>query len=198
MSVAAAKKEEFLSIYNEQIKREGADKLLEYLSSKASDFFTAPASLRFHGSYEGGLVEHSVNVYRCLEAYLARDRVKELYGMDYEPESIAISALLHDVCKINCYKPGFRNVKDEKGKWQQVPSYDYDDRLPYGHGEKSVYIVTGFMKLTREEAFAIRYHMGFSGLEDKRNIGDAFEQFPLAFALNVADMEATYFLEGKK
>ena len=198
MRVAAAKKEEFLSIYNEQIKREGADKLLEYLSSKASDFFTAPASLRFHGSYEGGLVEHSVNVYRCLEAYLARDRVKELYGMDYEPESIAISALLHDVCKINCYKPGFRNVKDEKGKWQQVPSYDYDDRLPYGHGEKSVYIVTGFMKLTREEAFAIRYHMGFSGLEDKRNIGDAFEQFPLAFALNVADMEATYFLEGKK
>ena len=198
MSVAAAKKEEFLSIYNEQIKREGADKLLEYLSSKASDFFTAPASLRFHGSYEGGLVEHSVNVYRCLEAYLARDRVKELYGMDYDPESIAISALLHDVCKINCYKPGFRNVKDEKGKWQQVPSYDYDDRLPYGHGEKSVYIVTGFMKLTREEAFAIRYHMGFSGLEDKRNIGDAFEQFPLAFALNVADMEATYFLEGKK
>lgn len=190
-------KEEFLEIYNEKITREGADKLLEYLCGKSSDFFTAPASQRFHGAYEGGLVEHSVNVYRCLDAYLARERVRETYGMDYPEESIAISALLHDICKINCYKPGFRNVKDETGTWQRVPSYDYDDSLPYGHGEKSVYIITGFMRLTREEAFAIRYHMGFSGLEDKRNIGDAFEKFPIAFALNVADMEATYFLEGK-
>lgn len=190
-------REEFLSIYNEYITREGSDRLLEYLTSKASDFFTAPASQRYHGCYEGGLVEHSLNVYRCLQAYLARERVQQDYGMRYEPESVAIAALLHDICKINCYKPGFRNVKDDQGVWQKVPSYDYEDKLPYGHGEKSVYIITGFMKLTREEAFAIRYHMGFSGLEDKRNIGDAFEQFPLAFALNVADMEATYFLEGK-
>lgn len=194
---AAAKKQEFLELYREHITREGADKLLEYLESKSSDFFTAPASQRYHGSYEGGLCEHSLNVYHCLDAYLARERVQELYSMRYEPESIAIAALLHDVCKINCYKPGFRNVKDEAGKWQRVPSYDYEDKLPYGHGEKSVYIVTGFMRLTREEAFAIRYHMGFSGIEDKRNIGDAFELYPLAFALNVADMEATYFLEGK-
>lgn len=194
---AASKKEEFLAIYRQHITREGGDKLLEYLESKASDFFTAPASQRFHGNYEGGLCEHSLNVYHCLEAYLARERVREVYGMEYEAESVAIAALLHDVCKINCYKPGFRNVKDESGKWQRVPSYDYEDKLPYGHGEKSVYIVTGFMRLTREEAFAIRYHMGFSGIEDKRNIGDAFEMYPLAFALNVADMEATYFLEGK-
>ncbi len=89
-------------------------------------------------------------------------------------------------------------MKDENGVWQSVPTYDYEDRLPYGHGEKSVYIITGFMRLTREEAFAIRYHMGFSGTEDKRNIGSAFEQFPLSFALSIADMEATYFLEGKK
>ena len=192
----AAKKEEFISLYTQHIAREGADKLLDYLQSK-SDFFTAPASQRFHGSYEGGLVEHSVNVYHCLKDYLTRERVQELYGMQYDEESIAIAALLHDVCKIDCYKPGTRNVKDERGVWQQVPTYEYDDKLPYGHGEKSVYIVTGFMRLNREEAFAIRYHMGFSGLEDKRNIGDAFERFPLAFALNVADMEATYFLEGK-
>lgn len=190
------KKEEFLELYRTHITREGADKLLEYLCSKTSDFFTAPASQRFHGSYEGGLVEHSVNTYHCLDAYLARDRVRDLYGMRYEQESVAIVALLHDVCKLNCYKPGFRNVKDENGVWQRVPSYDYEDKLPYGHGEKSVYIVNGFIRLTREEAFAIRYHMGFSGIEDKRNIGEAFERFPLAFALNVADMEATYFLEG--
>jgi len=191
-------KEKFVEIYNRDIHREGAAELLAYLDSKASDFFTAPASLRYHGSYEGGLVEHSVNVYECLAEYLARDRVKELYGMDYCAESVAIAALLHDICKINCYRPGTRNVKDENGKWQSVPSYDYDDKLPYGHGEKSVYIITGYMRLSREEAFAIRYHMGFSGIEDKRNIGDALERFPLAFALNVADMEATYFLEGVK
>jgi hypothetical protein len=154
--------------------------------------------MRYHGAHEGGLAEHCVNVYECLEAYLSRERVKDVYGMSYEPESIAIAALLHDICKVNCYKPGTRNVKDETGKWISMPSYEYDDPLPYGHGEKSVYIVTGFMRLTREEAFAIRYHMGFSGIEDKRNIGDALERFPLAFALNVADMEATYFLEGKK
>lgn len=193
-----SRKDIFLEIYDENIKREGADKLREYLLSKSSDFFTSPASQRYHGSYEGGLVEHSVNVYECLVAYLERERVRELYGMDYEPESIAIVSLLHDVCKMNCYKPGTRNVKDENGVWWQVPTYEYEDKLPYGHGEKSVYIVTGFMRLTREEAFAIRYHMGFSGIEDKRNIGDALEQFPLAFALNVADMEATYFIEGKK
>lgn len=190
-------KEIFLEIFDREIKREGADKLREYLTSKTSDFFTAPASRSYHGSYPGGLVEHSVNVYECLTAYLARERVQELYNMSYGAESVAISALLHDICKINCYKPGTRNVKDENGKWQSVPTYNYDDALPYGHGEKSVYIITGFMRLNREEAFAIRYHMGFSGIEDKRNIGDALERFPLAFALNVADMEATYFMEGK-
>jgi hypothetical protein len=192
-----SKKAEFLDIYNKNIKREGADKLLEYLLSKSSDFFSAPASTRFHGSYEGGLVEHSVNVYRCLVDYLARERVKNTYNMIYDDETIAIVSLLHDLCKINCYIPGTRNVKDASGVWQKVPTYEYEDKLPYGHGEKSVYIITGFMRLTREESFAIRYHMGFSGLEDKRSIGDAFEQFPLAFALCTADMEATYFIEGK-
>ena len=190
-------KDRFVEIYKQHITREGADKLLEYLLSPGCDFFTAPASMRYHGSYEGGLCEHSINVYDCLAAYLARERVQQLYGMNYDAQSIAICALLHDVCKVNTYKPGFRNVKDEKGVWQKVPAYDYDDKLPYGHGEKSVYIISGYMKLNREEAFAIRYHMGFSGLEDKRQIGDALERFPLAFALNVADMEATYFLEGK-
>lgn len=191
-------KDSYINIFNTYIKREGADKLLEYLLSKSSDFFTAPASTRFHGAYEGGLVEHSLNVYYCLKDYLARDRVKIDYGMVYDEEEIAIVALLHDICKINCYKVGSRNVKDERGVWQSVPTYEFDDKLPYGHGEKSVYIISGFMRLSREEAFAIRYHMGFSGLEDKRNIGDAFEQYPLAFSLCTADMEATYFIEGKK
>ncbi|MBQ7037206.1 MAG: hydrolase [Clostridia bacterium] len=188
------KREEFLSLYQENIKREGADKLLEYLQSPQSDFFEAPASTRFHGAYAGGLCEHSVNVYHCLKAYMERERVRETYGFATSDESIAIAALLHDLCKVNCYKPGTRNVK-ENGVWKSVPTFEYSDDLPYGHGEKSVYIITGFMRLTREEAFAIRYHMGFAGTEDQRNVGEAFQRFPLAFALSTADMEATYFLE---
>ncbi len=191
-------KERFVSIYKQHIHRPGSDKLLEFLLSSHSDFFEAPASTRFHGSYPGGLVEHSLNVYDCLVDYLSRPRVKETYGLEYNDETIAIVALLHDICKINCYKKGFRNVKDENGKWQQVPSYDYEDLIPYGHGEKSVYIISGYMRLTREEAFAIRYHMGFAGNEDVLNVGASFEMYPLSFALSTADMEATYFIEGKK
>ncbi len=190
-------KEKFVKIYKENITREGADKLLEYLLSDKSDFFTAPASTRFHGSYPGGLVEHSINVYECLKDYLSRDRVKELYNMDFSDETIAIVSLLHDICKVNIYKPGTRNVKDENGVWKQVPTYTFEDKMPYGHGEKSVYIINGYMRLTRDEAFAIRYHMGFTGVEDVGTVSNAFEMFPLAFATATADMEATFYLESK-
>lgn len=191
-------KEEFIEIFKTYITREGSDKLLDYLEHK-SDFFTAPASARYHGSYEGGLCEHSLNVYHCLAAYLERERVQELYGMEYSPESIAIVSLLHDACKIGCYKKSFRNVKnDATGQWEKVPTYTFDDPLPYGHGEKSVYIVNGFIRLSREEAMAIRWHMGFSGPEDNRTVGQALQKYPLAFALAVADMEASYFLEGEE
>ena len=189
-------REEFIELYTQHIRREGSGALLDYLQNK-SDFFTAPASAKFHGAYAGGLCEHSVNVYHCLRDYLERDRVRELYGLEYPEESVALVSLLHDVCKTGCYKPGTRNVKGPDGKWQSVPTFFYEDSLPYGHGEKSVYILSGFLRLTREEAMAIRWHMGFSGEEDKRLVGQALEQFPLAFALSVADMEATYFLEGE-
>ena len=187
-------KEEFLEIYQANIRREGSAALLEYLNR--SDFFTAPASARFHGAHPGGLAEHSVNVYRCLTDYLARERVQELYGLEASAESAAVVALLHDVCKIGCYRPGTRNVKNETtGQWEKVPTFFYEDKLPYGHGEKSVYIVSGFMKLSREEAMAIRWHMGFSGPEDSRMVGQALRQYPLAFALHTADMEASTVLE---
>ena len=188
-------KQEFIAVYNEKIKREGADKLLDYLNR--SDFFTAPASTRFHCSFEGGLAQHSLNVYQCLVEYLARDRVKELYKLSYSEESAAIVALLHDICKADTYVRDFRNVKNEKtGQWEKVPTYRTEDKLPYGHGEKSVYMISGFMRLTREEAMAIRWHMGFSGTEDNNLVGRALSSYPLAFALSTADMEATYFLEG--
>ncbi len=191
----SALKEEFVTIYRENIKRDGADKLLDYMLSDHSDFFTAPASTRFHGAHVGGLLEHSLNVYHCLKDYLSRPRAKELYRMDYSEESIALCSLLHDICKMNFYKVDYRNAKNEAGVWEKVPYYTIEDNLPYGHGEKSVYIISGYMRLAREEAFAIRYHMGFSGIEDKNNVGRSFEMFPLAFALSVADMEATYYLE---
>ena len=189
-------KERFVSLYRQYIHREGAEELLQYLL--ASDFFDAPASARYHSAVAGGLCQHSLNVYDCLRAYLARPRVQQVYGLtgeDYTEESVAIVALLHDLCKIGCYKPGFRNVKDERGVWQKVPTYNFEDEFPFGHGEKSVWMVMKYMRLTDHEAFAIRYHMGFSGEEDARTVGQALAKFPLAFALNVADSEATYFLE---
>ncbi len=190
-------REKFLNLFKTQIKREGSEILLEYILSEKSDFFTAPASTRFHGSYEGGLLEHSLNVYDCLKDYCERERVRNTYSLKFTDETVAIVSLLHDLCKINIYKPIFRNVKGEDGVWRQVPSYEFADNLPYGHGEKSVYIISGFMRLTREEAFAIRYHMGFSGDENKNNISNAMEMFPLALALNVADMEASFLLEKR-
>ncbi|MDE6731315.1 MAG: HD domain-containing protein [Oscillospiraceae bacterium] len=190
-------KEEFIKIYKEKITRDGADKLLEFLEK--SDFFTAPASTRFHGAYEGGLLRHSLNVYECLTEYLARERVQQKYELNVNEETAAIVALLHDICKVNFYSISMRNSKNEQtGQWEKVPYYTIDDKLPYGHGEKSVYMVSGFMRLTREEAMAIRWHMGFSGIEDKNTIGKALEMYPLAFALSVADMEASYFLEGSE
>ncbi len=190
------KKEEFIRIYKEHITRPGAEKLLEYLCSEKSDFFTAPASTRYHGAYEGGLLEHSLNVYYCLRDYLARPRVKELYGMEYTEENIAIAALLHDLCKMNFYTVDYRNSKNAQGVWEKVPYYKINDQLPYGHGEKSVYLIQFFMHLRKEEAFAIRWHMGFSGPEDANTVGKALEMYPLAFALCTADMEASYFMEG--
>ncbi len=184
----------FIEIFKNNIKREGADKMLDFLENK-SDFFTAPASTRYHLAKEGGLCEHSVNVYNCLKSYLSRPEAKELYGLSYDDETIAIVSLLHDVCKAGCYKTSTRNVKDKNGVWQTIPYYEFDDPMPYGHGEKSVYIVNGYMRLSREEAFAIRYHMGFSSTDDTRNVGAAFEKFPLSVALSFADMEAAYFLE---
>ena len=190
-------KEEFLTIFRENVKRPGAEKLLNYLLSEESDFFTAPASTRYHGSYEGGLLEHSLNVYKNLKAYLARERCRdEFHFPAYSEETIAICALLHDICKMKFYTIEYRNAKNEQGVWEKVPYYQINDQLPYGHGEKSVLMIMYFMQLRMEEAMAIRWHMGFSDAKDINTPGKAMEKYPLAFALYVADMEATYFLEG--
>ena len=194
-------RERFVNIWRTEVKREGADRLLEWLCSPSCDFFTAPASTRFHGSVRGGLCAHSLNVYDCLCDYMTHSdmgkSLRDRSGEAYTRESLAITALLHDLCKVNFYRETTRNVK-KNGVWETVPYYSIEDDLPYGHGEKSVYIISGFMKLTRDEAFAIRYHMGFStgAPEERGNIGKPLEMFPLAYALVISDMAASYFKEG--
>ena len=193
-------KDRFIGLYQQLITRPGADKLLAWLET--TDFFEAPASTRFHLSHPGGLVEHSIHVYHRLHDLFVSERQNRendpfIELSDNEEETIAICGLLHDICKANFYAVEMRNRKNEQGQWEKYPFYVVNDQLPYGHGEKSVYIISGFMKLTREEAMAIRWHMGFSGPEDPRTVGQVLQKYPLAFALATADMEASYFLEGE-
>ncbi len=191
-----ASRDEFIEIYRENIQRDGADKLLDYLE-KRSDFFTAPAALRGNGAYEGALCDHSVNVYHCLVDFLMRERVQDFYGLEYSQETIAIVSLLHDVCKVGCYKPSVRSIKDPQGQLKTVTTYTFDDPLPYGHGEKSVYIVNGFLRLSREEAMAIRWHMGYASTDDRHNVEQAFRKFPLACVLALANTEALFLTDGR-
>lgn len=185
----------FQTIYRENIKREGADKLLEWLSS--CDFFTAPASAKYHMAVEGGLCKHSTNVYLRLKRNIEAE-YGEHYGEKVSDESIAICGLLHDVCKAEYYSVEMRNVK-VNGVWEQQPYYAVKEKLPYGHGEKSVYIISGFMRLSRAEAFAINWHMG--GFDDRarsnsRLVGEAYQKFPLALMLHLSDMQAAYLDEN--
>ena len=182
--------EEFIEIYQSKISREGSVPLLEWL--RRTDFFTAPASSKFHCACPGGLVQHSVSVYRAMmEKYFDPEKDNE--------ESFAICALLHDVCKAQFYKEGFRNVKNEEtGAWEKRSFYMVEDSFPYGHGEKSVFLIERFLRLKTSEAMAIRWHMG--GFDDSVKggsfaISTAFDRYPLAVKLHLADLEATYLME---
>ena len=192
--------ERFEQIFLSQVTRPGADKLLAWIES--SDFFTAPASTRFHLSSPGGLLEHSLHVFERMKAICANEATITPGFNEPSMETIAICGLLHDICKANFYAVEMRNRKNDQGRWEQYPFYVVDDKLPYGHGEKSVYIVSGFMRLSREEAMAIRWHMGFSDNDFKGggySVGNAFEKFPLAVLLHIADLQATYLDEtGEK
>jgi hypothetical protein len=189
---------EFLRIFKDNITREGSDKLLEYI--QASDFFTAPASSRFHSAFEGGLCEHSVKAYYRYMQLLENEYEGEFEEiLNITMESVAIIALLHDLCKVNFYKVEYRNFKNELGAWDKKPYYTIDDKLPYGHGEKSVYMISGFMRLTREEAMAINWHMGgFDSrvLGGSYGLSDAFYKYPSALLFHLADVEATYLDEN--
>ena len=182
-------KEEFLNLLR-SVKREGIDDLIRFIES--TDFFTAPASTRFHGSYEGGLLEHSMKVYEILDY-----KVKNCFiDMNIKEDTIKIIALLHDICKANFYKVDYRNAKNSLGEWEKVPYYTVDDQIPYGHGEKSVMMISEYIKLTPEEKYCIRWHMGFTEPKELyTTIGNAYKKYPLALLLHEADLEATYFFD---
>lgn len=181
-------KERFLSIAH-TIERPGLIDLLKWLET--TDFYIAPASTRYHGSYPGGLLEHSLNVYDELQRLLtAYPEVKP-----EQNDSAAIVSLFHDLCKVNFYATEKRNRKNEYGHWESYDSYTVKEQFCFGgHGSKSVFLVQHFMQLTGEEAAAINSHMGAF---DNERVGDVYQQFPLAWALHVADEASTYILETK-
>lgn len=180
-------KQDFIGIVKKYIKREGIDNLMEALDK--GDFFTAPASTRFHGAEEGGLCMHSM----CVGKQLFK--IAQVYDTEkkYSPETLAIVALFHDLCKIECYKTDMRNVKNEYGQWEKVPFFKWEEIFHYGgHGSKSVFLVMEHMKLTREEASAINSHMGFAGESNIGAVSDVYDSNLLAWMLHVADEAATY------
>ena len=202
--------EEFKRVFQSEIKRPGADKLLAWLES--TDFFTAPASSRHHLAHPGGLVEHSINVYTWAKMLIEAHSYG--IGAEFDAESVAIAALLHDICKVHYYEPTWKNqktydegavaaaprylVKHDQGGdfiWETVQGYIVNEQFTYGHGEKSVYLIQKHMELTDEEAVAIRFHMGSWQDGEKANASAAFKTNSLAFWLHVADEAATFLTE---
>ncbi len=174
------------------IHRDGISSLMEWLE-KATDFYTAPASTRYHGSIEHGLVKHSLAVYKNFY------KIAEAYGFNINndnalKESAAICCLFHDICKCNMYKRSTRNIKNEEtGLWGQVPYFIIDEQLPYGsHGAKSVFLIQQHIKLLPEEAIAIHNHMGAWNNGTYENPGKAYDFSKLAWLVHVADEAATY------
>jgi hypothetical protein len=178
-------KEKFIQLCRENIKRDGIDDLMNWLEK--SDFYKAPSSTRFHGNYEGGLVEHSVNVYnRLLQLMPLTEAV-------VSPETIAIISLFHDLCKVNTYKVSSRNVKEDN-VWVQKPFYEFEEKFPFGgHGSKSVFIIQQFMKLTPEEAVCVNCHMScFNTAPNDYSVSDAFKKYTLALLVSFADQLASF------
>lgn len=188
-----------------KVQRHGMDKLLEYI--RRSDFYKAPASTKYHLSCEGGLLQHSLNVLDALRSILMRnDNCPSHGGWDYmvagktvvntPDESVTIMALLHDICKTYFYATSTRNAKNERtGKWEKVPYFTVKDRMPLGHGDKSVMIIKQYIDLTNPEMYAIWWHMGYTDTSDPLSLTNAIEAYPIIWALHTADMMASHMME---
>lgn len=182
-------KKEFIKIVSNNVNRSGLTDLLAWLEN--TDFYTAPASTRFHGCFEGGLVLHSLNVYSQLK------KLCKWYDCNASEESIAIVSLFHDFCKIGCYKSEMRWRKDKNNQWEQYPTWKFEEDFAYGgHGAKSVFLVQSFMKLTPEEASAINCHMGQWDATTYSNPTSVYERNKLAWLLHVADEAADFLMES--
>ena len=183
--------EEFTNLVVQNIHREGIEDLMQWLCQ--TDFFKAPASTRYHGCYEGGLAQHSLNVYTQLT------KLCKWYGCEASLESIAIVALLHDLCKVGCYKTEMRWRKDANNRWEQYPTWKFEEDYCFGgHGAKSVYLIQNFMKLTPEEAAAINTHMGAWDATSYSNPTTVYQRNKLAWLLHVADEAADFMVESKE
>lgn len=183
-----------------KVKREGANKLMNYIRN--SDMYTAPASTRFHLSVAGGLLQHSLNVLDAMRADLRKNEDGTYSYMvagknvaTITEESMVVMALLHDICKTNFYTVVKKWRKDANNKWEQYDTFEVDDRVPYGHGEKSVMMIEEFMKLKPEERYAIRWHMGYSE-SNTLSLNNAIKKYPIVWALHSADTKATHFMEA--
>jgi len=176
------------------IKREGITELVNWLETE-TDYFTAPASSQFHGNYEGGLLDHSLQVLR-FALHNFNLILKQKPDLEYLRESVVISALFHDVCKCNNYVKEEKWKKDENNKWVSYQGWSTKDTFPMGHGEKSVYLVSQHLKLTNAEVMAIRWHMG--AFESSVNVTGSFTSFafyaamdnPLVRLIHCSDMLA--------
>jgi len=196
-----------------KVRRPGIDKLMAYI--RKSDFYTAPASTKYHLSCEGGLLQHSLNVLDALREMMTKEndgqhedgtpKIAYHYAAagrfvtTIPEESLIIIALLHDICKTYFYTVSTRNAKNEQtGKWEKVPYFTVSDKMPLGHGAKSAMIIKQYMELTTPEMYAIWWHMGFTDTSDTITLTQAIGQYPIIWALHTADMMASYFMEDEK
>ena len=170
-------------------ERPGMDRLIDWMENK-SDFFTAPASTKYHLHCKGGLARHSLNVYERLKAKVDSGL------LELKEDTVIITALLHDVCKANFYAVQKRNRKIE-GQWVEVEEWGIDEKLPIGHGEKSCYIVQTFMRLTPEEFAMIRFHMGRESESFNDYFSKAAAVFPGVAAIHTADLESAFIVESR-
>lgn len=182
--------DQFVNTVHNEIHRDGIEKLLSWLET--TDFYTAPASAKYHSCFPGGLCLHSLNVHK-------RIITKVSAGDGIDRESLAIVSLFHDLCKANFYKQDLRNTKDERGQWIKVPYYTFDDQFPLGHGEKSLFLIQRHIELTNDEALAVRWHMGNFGLMIGSNemiaLNNAMRKSRLLIMLQQADTEAAFWDE---
>lgn len=173
--------------------REGIEEFIDWLDS--TDFKYAPASTQFHGSFRGGLLLHSLNVY-----YHMYDFKNFIDFFQIPDESVILSALLHDICKVNVYITSMRNKKDENGKWIQVPYYEWDDLEAIGHGAKSVMLMYEHgIKPTNLERAMIVNHMGYSeGSDNRLTVSTLFKTCPQSLVLHWADELSTFVTENSR